>query len=272
MALIAPRFMDCVVAIGTKKTNDDKIWIGTGFIFANLREITDDGSNKYKSYLVTNKHVINTVENIVVRFNSQTNPTAKDYSINLKNDSGELIWTGHSDPDVDVAVMRLNVNLIRGEGLRCNVFYSDKDTILKDKMKADQVAEGDSVFIMGFPMGLIGQDRQHVFVRSGIVSRIQDLFESKSKDFVVDSFVFPGNSGGPVLIKPELVSITGTKSHNKSALIGIVKSYIPYTDIAISQQTGRPRIIFEENTGLTKVEPVDCIIETIEEHEIKFNS
>lgn len=74
---------------------------------------------------------------------------------------------------------------------------------------------------------------------------------------------FPGNSGGPVIIKPEFTHIEGTKSQNESRLIGLVKSYIPYTDVAISPQTGRPRVVFEENTGLTNVEPVDYIIDTI---------
>lgn len=34
--------------------------------------------------------------------------------------------------------------------------------------------------------------------------------------------------------------------------------------IAISQQSNRPRVSFEENSGLTKIEPVDHILETIE--------
>ncbi len=114
-------------------------------------------------------------------------------------------------------------------------------------------------------MGIVSADRQHVFVRGGIISRIKDLFEKRSKDYVVDAFVFPGNSGGPVISKPENSSIVGTKFSNVASLIGIIKSYIPYSDIAISQQTGNPRIIFEENSGLSKVEPVDHIISTIQE-------
>ena len=76
----------------------------------------------------------------------------------------------------------------------------------------------------------------------------------------------PGTSGGPVINKPEIISITGTKSANQSNLIGIVKSYIPYQDIAVSKQTGRPRVIFEENSGLATVHPVDYIDEIIDAH------
>ncbi len=62
-----------------------------------------------------------------------------------------------------------------------------------------------------------------------------------------------------------MVSIQGTKSNMNAGLIGVIKSYIPFQDIAISQQTNRSRIIFEENSGLSLVEPVDYIFETIDE-------
>jgi hypothetical protein len=40
-------------------------------------------------------------------------------------------------------------------------------------------------------------------------------------------------------------------------------SYIPYEDIAYSLQTKRPRIVFEENSGLTKVLPADNILKLL---------
>lgn len=89
------------------------------------------------------------------------------------------------------------------------------------------------------------------------------MLEGHSSDYIIDAFVFPGNSGGPVIIKPELMAIQGTLPMTETRLIGLVKSYIPYRDVAISPQTGRTRVIFEENTGLTNVEPVDYIIQTI---------
>jgi len=67
-----------------------------------------------------------------------------------------------------------------------------------------------------------------------------------------------------VINSPDMNCINGTKAIQKSDLIGIVKSYISFQDIAISQQTKRPRIIFEENSGLASVVPVDFIMETVE--------
>lgn len=268
MALIPPHYIDTVVAIGTIVDNKTH-WIGTGFLFGKMVEETPDKTNKYKVYLVTNKHVLQDQSMILVRFNPQTDQSAKDYPIILTNPTTKKqVWTGHPDKEVDVAVMPVNINHVRDEGMKCTFFQSDKHVASIAELIKREATEGDFVYVLGFPMGLVSTDRQHVFVRSGVISRIRDLFEGRGKDFVIDAPVFPGNSGGPVLSKPEVTSIQGTKSSNQSSLIGIVKSYIPFIDVAISQQTKRPRITFEENSGLTKIEPVDHILQTIVEAEI----
>jgi hypothetical protein len=46
-------------------------------------------------------------------------------------------------------------------------------------------------------------------------------------------------------------------------LLGLVSSYLTYEDIAVSLQTNKPRISFQENSGLASVLPVDFIDEAI---------
>ena len=264
MALIPPPFIDCVVAIGTE-VDGQKKWVGTGFLFGDLIRKDEEGKRQYRVYLVSNKHVLENLEVAKIRFNPQTDQAATDYDAQLKDKDGKQLWTGHPDKDVDVGAIEVNFQLIQKEGMKCSFFQSDGQTASIQDLKDDEITEGDFVYVLGFPMGLVSEDRQHVFVRGGVISRIRDLYENRGKDFVVDAPVFPGNSGGPVFSKPEIVSITGTKACNKARLIGIVKSYIPYIDVAISQQTKRARITFEENSGLSKVQPVDHILETIAE-------
>ncbi|MFK7810750.1 MAG: serine protease [Saprospiraceae bacterium] len=268
MALIPPFFMDTVVAIGIQQKNNGKIkksWVGTGFLFGQYVK-THDGDSKKKDYtvfLVTNKHVLANHGAMILRFNPQSEQPAKDYQIRLLNDAGKRMWTGHQNPKVDVAVLRININLIAAEGMKFGLFKSDTDVAPRASMIQHGLMEGDFIYALGFPMGLVSKDRQHVMVRSGIIARIRDFYESRSTDFTVDAFVFPGNSGGPVITKPEVVSIQGTQPFKRAALIGIIKSYIPYRDVAISKQTKNPRVIFEENTGLSLVEPVDHILQAI---------
>jgi S1-C subfamily serine protease len=126
--------------------------------------------------------------------------------------------------------------------------------------------EGDGAYALGFPMGLVGEERNFVIVRQGSIARIRDALAGFSKEILVDVAIFPGNSGGPVVTKPEIAAIQGTLAQTTAYLLGVVKGYIPYLDVAISTQTKKPRIIFEENSGLAAVIPIDYVIEAIMEH------
>jgi len=81
-------------------------------------------------------------------------------------------------------------------------------------------------------------------------------------------FVFPGNSGGPVVSAPSLNAIQGTKAQDRTCLIGVVRGYLPYNDVAISQQTGQVRKISQENSGLAEVLPMDYVDETIKAYHL----
>jgi S1-C subfamily serine protease len=271
MAQIPPLFFDCVVAIG--KSNDGgttKHWIGTGFLYGKYVE-GENESKRYKVFLVSNKHVFSGQNLIYLRFNPKDNNPAKDYRLTLVDASNNPIWIGHPTTNVDVAVISIDASILEKEGMQFSFFQSDTMVFSKSKLKDIQTTKGDTVYVLGYPMGIV-TDRSYVILRGGVISRIRDMLDGYSSDFIVDAFVFPGNSGGPVIIRPEMMTIAGTKSNNQAALIGIIKSYIPYTDAGISQQTGRTRILFEDNTGLSQAEPIDYVIEAIEEWEKVHNT
>ncbi|CAM4273116.1 S1 family peptidase [Zobellia nedashkovskayae] len=268
MALIPPFFIDTVIAIGKQTGTGSSIhkqWIGTGFLYGTFQNVNaeDPSKSEYKIHLVTNKHVLKNQKNIILRFNPQDGQAATDFPVALTKEDGSFVWTGHPVPNVDVAVIGLNGQMLVDAGMKFDYFKSESNILTKQNMIDEQVSEGDFIYVLGFPMGMMPSDRQHVIIRGGIIARIRDVFENRNNSFTIDSLVFPGNSGGPVIIKPESTSIQGTKAMTKAALIGIVKSYIPYTDVAVSQQTGKARITFEENSGLANVETVDKITESI---------
>lgn len=261
MALFPPQYIDCVVAIGTNKSSIPN-WIGTGFLYGDLLEKGENDINRYQVYLVTNKHVLLNLDSIILRVNPQNDDSAISFPIPLIKSDGKTIWVGNPDPSIDVAVTEINYQILVDHGMKSNFFKSDQAADIKE-LKNRGSSEGDGIFVLGFPMGMVSENRNYVFVRSGIISRINDLFENRSSDFIIDALIFPGNSGGPVISKPEIGGIQGTGFSTYSSLIGIVKSYISYEEVAVSQQTGKPRIVFQENTGLTLVEPVDHINSTI---------
>lgn len=265
MALIPAKYLNCVVAIGKDDGKGGIFWMGTGFLFGYRLPNVQYGENIYSVYLVSNKHVLKDQPYVYLRFNPQGGNPAQNHKLVIINGKVNLS-KNHPKDEVDVAVVGIPQayldNLVRN-GVNPSFFTYDNECFQKADLSTQEVTEGDGVFALGYPMGNVGNTRQYVILRSGVIARIHDMLEGYSTDFIIDAPVFPGNSGGPVLIKPELTYITGTKPQNQSRLIGLVKSYIPYQDVAISPQTGRARVIFEENTGLTNVEPVDYIIETI---------
>ena len=298
-ALVPPQFSDAVVALGSMQPiplpgqialpGQPCVWAteGTGFLYGSLSENDPDPSKrKYTVFLVTNRHVIeehaatlaiakiNRTAPLPPGPNCDTEPKTEDsISIRLnplqyslqgqKFDLPLKDWFFHTNPNIDIAVYPLNGEFLKEKGLLGLFFTSDQITYNKELLKSNGVAAGDGVFVLGFPMNLAGIQRNYVIVRQGCIARLSEMLDGKSPSFLIDAFIFPGNSGSPVVLKPEITSIYGTKVQSKASLIGIVKSYQPYTDIAFSPQSKRPRISFEENSGLAEVLPVDDIDETI---------
>lgn len=266
MALIPPFFLDCVVAIGFPGTKGAVQYQATGFLMGRDLGTTDqDGKKLYHVFLVTNRHVFEGQKQAMLRFNPAAGGPAKAYPLDLLDASGNPSWKRHHDPMVDVAVQSMNVSLLKKDGIQYGFFAEDQHVLDRKRAVDLGLAEGDGVFVLGFPMGLVGEERNFVIVRQGAVARARDALAGKAQDFLIDAPIFPGNSGGPVVSRPEVVAIQGTKSISSAYLIGIVSGYVPYQDIAVSQQTKRPRIIFEENSGLATVVPIDRALEATAE-------
>jgi hypothetical protein len=176
---------------------------------------------------------------------------------------GKAGWFFHPDANVDVVIHQININYLREQGFYPDFFTSDEHAVNRDRLREMGVSAGDGVFVLGFPMNLAGVQRNHVIARQGIIARVSEMVDRASQTFMIDASVFPGNSGGPVILKPEAMAIEGTKHQPRAVLVGMVTSYKPYSDIAVSVQTKRPRVIFAENSGLADVLPTDFIEETI---------
>jgi hypothetical protein len=292
--LVPPLLPDTVVALGAM--NPMAVpggacilqWAteGTGFLYGYLTQDDPDPTKRqYEVYLVTARHVIEehaaaqaiskasqaatpqnmacpptgqSGDSISVRMNP-TNPNlpGREFDLAIKD------WFLDPNRAGDVAVYHLNAPYLKAQGVLDNFIPNDQYAAGKDKLKSIGVSAGDGVFVLGFPMNLAGAQRNYVIVRQGGIARISDLLDGASPSYLVDAFVSPGNSGSPVILRPEAISIVGTPPQSKSFLVGMITSYQPYTDIAFSLQTKRPRVSFEENSGLAEVLPIDDIDQAI---------
>jgi S1-C subfamily serine protease len=269
MALIPPFFLDCVTAIGRRRANGEITYHATGFLYGRFRQKdpTDGTRLHFGVYLVTNRHVFAGQLAAVVRFNPPAGQPGRVYDLELVDKSGKELWVTHDDSEIDIAATSISARLLREHGIVFSYFQSHAHLMGRERAKATGVSEGDGVFTIGFPLGDPGGERNHAVVRHGVIARIRDYLAGGAKSIIVDASIFPGNSGGPVVTHPENIAITGTSPPASANLLGVVSGYVPYRDIAVSQQTGMTRIVFEENTGLAVVVPIDYVTEIVERAE-----
>ena len=253
MALIPPGYLNAIVSLGTMAKSFDHA--GTGFLYAHpLPRIGD--RTPYRYFLVTNKHVAETPVTHV-RFNHSANGLTVE-PIGSVASKG---WTLHpKGSDIAVAPLDLSSPVLTGRSpLNMDIFVGDVGTTFGEGV---QPTEGDGVFLIGFPLGMVGDARNFPVVRFGTVARIQDWIQKHKDTFIIDVPAFPGNSGGPVVLKPETTAISNTKVNTLCLLAGVVSHQIRSEEAAISEFTGEPRIVFVENTGLAVVVPVEMVRDT----------
>lgn len=266
MAILPTGFMEATVVLGVNLLPNQTNWIATGFIVGRYEGIDLNGQKQYSTYLITNKHVVNGHKALQMQFNSAAGTST--YSITLKKGNVKL-YTEHPDPEIDIIANRININGAIDSGAVVSFINLDDQALDKDKMKATGVSEGTLVYALGFPVSLennlVDSISKAPVCRLGCVSRIEHLYHNgTSKFYMIDAPTYPGNSGGPVINRPEVMSITNTPTNSSANLIGIVSAYIPYRENLMSTQTGKVRMVTEENSGLTVVFPVDDIINVVE--------
>lgn len=264
MALLPPRYLDSIVAIGSAKNNIGPVaWGATGFMVGRPSE-KENAVGQYV-FLITNKHVLEGRESVVVRFNPKKGREIKDYQLRLIDVNREIPqrWIGHPRNDIDIAALPLHGVFFQDDGQEILPFAVSA-LMTKDDLVKEHVAEGDFVYILGYPMGLLDPDWRYPIARSGIIARIQDLLDGHKSKFLLDAYVSPGNSGGPVILKPERIAIEGTAAPKGIGVIGIISS-----SYMLRERHRAPhrklRTIDTQNSGLASVFPSDFILETIDE-------
>src|SRR3989442_15973760 len=110
MALIPPFFVDCVVAIGIGDGDGKRDWVASGFLYGYLTGGADQKG--YRVYLVTNRHVLENLSKVYIRFNPQADEQAREYELDLKDQNGRPIWLAHPDSEADVTVLPTNFAIL----------------------------------------------------------------------------------------------------------------------------------------------------------------
>lgn len=251
MALIPKEFIDAVVSIGIKQQADQIAWIGTGFFVH--RRIND---KEVLPFLVSNKHIFEGKSCVVIRMRE----TQKNKLV--------LMDVSLSDCRVhtfaDIAAVMLSGTTITQQHLKFSSFDIDSNSFSSFELRDNGVDEGSFVYMLGYPMGLVNVNSELPICRMGCIARISEEQIAESHDALLDIQNFPGNSGSPIVSKPEFIGIQGTKILDRCVLIGIIHAYLPYRESLINSQTNEIVEVRSENSGLALIHPVEYIREVID--------
>ena len=272
VALLSAGCLQTVVALGQKTKQSDSLEIGqtmdqtaTGFLygFATSGQ-RDDFRSEVSIWLVTCKHVIQSAVNsgaseIMVRMNRSNRSEMITFRSELQ-DNGQLRWTLH--PTKDVAVISALVPVLDSNDIQWMTFVAGLDAITKQEAEIVGLTEGDEVYILGFPTGWRSGRQDYPIVRHGVLAQIQGWLNGEHNTFLVDGSGFPGNSGGPVVTKPQAIAIEGTKRVEKSLLIGMV-SDSRYSEISTNLPNFEETGYLEETADLIEVVPMESVDECI---------
>lgn len=242
-----------------------------------LGQIDEKGTRSFKAtgflisvgntiHLVTAKHVVVDLEtgnlkdqDLHAFFNLKDGGIVRSSIAEMKAHL-KVRWIFHENAGVDVAVMPFGVDP-RKHDVR----------VMPDSLflHSNKLFELYDVFFLCYQPGTEGEGRISPVMRNGMISRV-----NVDRTLYIDGFAFPGNSGSPVFLRPLPIRFD---EHADSCdtdplggrLIGIIGQYLPYQQIAIMTPTSRPRVIFQENTGLSKAWSVQFIEEIFESDAFK---
>lgn len=261
MAIIPDFYLNSVVAIGIHMGNNEIAWIGTGF-FAG-RSAQDD-PNKVRPFLITNKHVFLNRNAVVIRMKKAGTNDLQTIDVPLKDEKGNVLYQIHEEVDIDIAVLQINAQFIETNHLDFQFFNIYENAMTSTELRKNGVDEGSIIYMLGFPMGLVNEKSNIPLCRMGCISRMSETQICEQHNILVDIQNFPGNSGSPIILRPEVISIKGTPSLSRCVLIGIIHSYIPYQEKLVNSQTNQVVEIKSENSGIANIHPVEYIRDIIE--------
>lgn len=245
-----------IVFLGRINDGGEKKFFATGFLV----------ETKSYFHLVTAKHVVvdprtgKPIDSGMSAFFNSKDGHIRNIPIELIKNELKVNWIFHKNKKADIAIIPFGLDP-----------QKDDVRVISEELflTTDRLFELYDVFFLSYQPGIESQRRIAPVLRKGTISLLND-----DNTFYIDAFAFPGNSGSPVFLKPspirfdkEGISIGGDPLGGK--FIGIIGEYIPYQEFAISEQTGRPRVMFEENTGISRVWSVTFLNEILQSNEFK---
>ncbi|WP_054030976.1 hypothetical protein [Desulfatitalea tepidiphila] len=247
--------------------------VGTGFLLFMKQD------NNYFCYLISAKHVIKPVlENpstpLSIRFNLKEKIGAEIINFPTYTIKGKR-WIEHPNESIDLAVALLNIFNIMDRldiGVKPIETSDDEFIASSEWLKKYKVAQGDQVFTLGLVPYIFAEEGPNmVLSRFGTISLIPEseimLPGGKQKAYFIDCQAFGGNSGGPAYVLIERSEKGPLLAGWRFGLLGIVTEFVPsplrMDKVKTDQEQQHEKLLLIENTGITKIVPIDYVMDII---------
>jgi len=186
---------------------------GTGFIF----EYEKPG-NKFH-YIITNKHVIEGMDKIVIEFNERIEDKPRlGEKLTINITKVEKAWFLHPDENIDLAILLISPILnTMAENNQYPFFKVLTKSIIPTNEKITNYIDAiEQVIFIGYPRAIYDKINLLPIVRTGITASPFEVDFDNMPIFLIDGSVFPGSSGSPVFI----CDVGGFPSKNGGFVIG----------------------------------------------------
>ena len=246
---------------------------GTGYLFG----VKDH--NATFCYLVTAKHIIKPLlkdpnDEIAIRFNLKESNLAKTIKFLPPMFSGKR-WLEHKNTAVDLAIISLPIfGDINELDVKMRIIEDQNDEFMatNDWLEKYKVGAGDKAFTLGLVPHLYTKNNENlVLSRFGEISLLPkneiNLPGGKQKAYFLDCQAFPGNSGGPAFVLIERSETGALIAGWRIGFLGTVTEFVPsplrMEKVNLNDNKPSTAILLIENTGISKIVPVDYLIDIL---------
>lgn len=165
--------------------------IGTGFILQ--RPVAED---RYKLYLVSNKHVLCGAESIAISFTKMKKNSAdigNVVRIPISQIKSNIV--SHPDPNVDIAILECTGLFIM---LPDQLYYKAVSYDMLATFNEPELTVAENVYFVGYPDNRYDEKNNLPLIRTGMIASHPKYNYNGNAVFIIDAQVFPGSSGSPV--------------------------------------------------------------------------
>jgi len=235
---------------------------GTGFFF----EFSYEGSSV--PVIVTNAHVIDSLNSIVFYFKQKSNDGKPLYNsierVHLEKE--DLKWIRHPDPKVDLAVLPLTpmVRQFQAKHNKQLFFAAYEEKHIPNDSVTNSLSAIEEILMVGYPHGIRDIYNDLPVVRRGITATPFNFDYNSKKEFLCDLSVSPGSSGSPVLVfNPSSFTDKYGKLYMKSRFLFLGISHLafisPY-EATVSTEGDTPGKVIPNPSRITTSIPFNIAV------------